>query len=160
MLSRPLLEARWRDSVAGDIRGGKGARAAIEDSDDDGEVFGVDCAAEAEGEGLLALWLEVVVLQREAGAAGMEPFRYHSRKLSQLHREFQNVASNGNDRQFDFDLREMTQGHQGEGPRQSTIFRKDMQVLLKRPFASHTYHLSRMDHERRDKFQSDSYTTS
>jgi len=35
--------------VAGDVRGGKGVRVVLEDSDDDGEVVDVDCAAEAEG---------------------------------------------------------------------------------------------------------------
>jgi len=62
-------------------------------------------------------------------------------------------------RQFDFDLREMTQGHQSEGPLRSAIYRKDMQVLLKRPTLRESYHLSRMDHKQRDKFQSDPYTS-
>ena len=61
-------------------------------------------------------------------------------KLSQLHREFEplramemTTMSIDVNRQFDFDLREMTQGHQGEGPRRSANYRKDTQVLLRRP---------------------------
>jgi len=101
---------------------------ALEDSDDGGEVVGVDCVAEG------------ALLQREAGAAGMELSVHRSAssmvavlhiwKLSQLHREFETLRamemttmSIDVNRQFDFDLREITQGHQGEGPRRSAIYR-------------------------------------
>jgi len=82
--------------VAGDVQGGKGVRMDLEDSDDDGEVVGVDCAAEAEGgrrcgaaAGSWSCW---------DGAFGA-PFR--GMEIVSTPPRIRNVASNGNDDHVD-----------------------------------------------------------